>query len=546
MARFDAVEVGIMWDRLISIADEIVSALVRTSFSTMVRESGDLSCVVFDANGNALAQGSYSVPSFTGTAPPTLRHMLARFPPETLRPGDVVFTNDPWMGTGHLFDVNVMRPVFKDGRIVAYTLSVTHLPDIGGPGFSTVATEIYEEGLRLPICKLVSAGRLDDFLMEIILLNVRYKDMVRGDILANITCNEVGGRLILDFMADYGLETLDDISRALIGQSEAAIRERIRALPDGIYRNSIEVEGIEEPITLSCAIEVKGDAVHADFSGTGPAVRRGINVPLCYTRAYTYYAIKCLTVQEMPNNAGATNPVTLSAPPGCILNPLPPSPTAGRHILGHFVAPLIFGAMAEVAPGMVQADCGMLSQLNFQGLHRDGRKGIAFIYFIAGGYGAMEGYDGLDATPGPSNMIGTPIEVWENLTSVSVLRKQLLPDTGGAGASRGGNGQELEFRNDTGRPLTVSFLSGRTEFAPRGYRGGGDGALRSYTLNGSPAHPKGRFVLAPGDRIVAREAGGAGYGDPRDRPRERVLADIADGSLSPERAMRDYGVSLNA
>ncbi|HYF07995.1 MAG TPA: hydantoinase B/oxoprolinase family protein [Acetobacteraceae bacterium] len=541
---FDPVELGILWDRVVSIADEVVSALVTTSFSTMVRESGDLSCMLFNGDGASLAQGNFSVPSFTGTGPPTLRHMLRRFPPEALEPGDVVITNDPWLGTGHLWDINVMRPVFRKGRLVAFTLSVTHLPDIGGGGYASTGTEIYAEGLRLPIRKLMRRGAMDEELMELILANVRLPEMVRGDILANIACNEVGGRLIAEFMDEQGLDDLGPLSRAIIGRTEAAMRKRIAAIPDGTYRNRVPVEGIEAPIGLQCAVTIRGSDVTIDFEGTTPALPRAINVPLCYTRAFCNYAIKVLTIPELPNNEGAANPIRLSAPPGCILNAQHPSPTAGRHVIGHFVAPLIFGALAPVLPDQVQAESGMLSQLAVRGETREGR-GVSSLFFAAGGFGALRGTDGRDATPGPSNMIGSPVEIWEDVTGMTVLHKRLIPDSGGAGAWRGGNGQEISLRNDTGKPMDAAVFSSRTEFAAQGLDGGKAGALRETLINGKPVHAKGRYTLAPGDVVTTREAGGGGYGDPARRSPEQVLRDVQAGRVTVEGARRDFGVVVD-
>ena len=542
--HYDPVELGIMWDRVISIADEIVSALVTTSFSTMVRESGDLSCMLFEANGRSLAQGNFSVPSFTGTAPPTMRHMLERFPPESLEPGDVIFTNDPWLGTGHVYDVNVMRPVFRGNKLVAFTISVTHLPDIGGAGYSTGAAEVYEEGLRIPIIKLMRRGKLNDELIELIMTNVRLKEMVYGDIMANITCNEVGGRLLLEFMDEYQLEDLSGLSRSIIARTEQALRERIAAIPNGVYRNAISVEGIDEPITLACAVKVAGASVHIDFEGTSPSIRRGINVPLCYTRAFSNYALKVLTIPELPNNEGAANPIGITVPPGCILNALPPSSTGGRHVIGHFVAPLIFGALGHALPDQIQADCGMLSQLSCQGTHRSGR-GISSLFFASGGFGALKGIDGHAATPGPSNMIGTPIEIWENETSMSVLKKEIVPDSGGPGEFRGGNAQEIHLRNDSGHPLHAASFAGRTEFPPLGVQGGAPGQLRATRINGKIVHPKGRYILQPGDVFETLEAGGGGFGDPRKRAPEQLLADVRNGDVTVEAALRDYGVEVD-
>lgn len=539
MSTYDPIALGIHWDRLISICDEIVSALVRTSFSTNVRESYDLSCVIFDRRGRALVQGTYSVSSFTGTAPATIRAMLDRFPPETLAPGDVIATNDPWIGTGHLYDINVMRPAFRDGRLVGFTMSVTHLPDIGGAGFSAAAREVYEEGLRLPICKLVRAGELDHGMLELIATNVRVPEQTLGDLMANITCNEVGCRMLAEFMDEYGLDDLDALADAILDYSERAIRDEISKLPRGRLQNQVIAEGMGDPLTLACTVDISESAVTVDFAGSSPAVHAGINVPLCYTRAMTCYAIKCLTTPRIPNNEGSIRPISLIAPPGCVLNPQPPFPTGGRHIIGHFVVPLIFGAFAEALPDRVQADSGMLDLMNFQGTHRDGR-GVSSIFFASGGFGALADRDGAPTMPSPSNMTGTPVEVWENLTSTLVVKKALLADSGGPGRQRGGVGQEIVIENTTGGPLSVSCLAGRTEHAPRGYAGGHAGRLREIRINGEPVSPKGKYLLAPGDRITTLEAGGGGFGPPVERSRAALETDIAEGFVTPEAARRLY------
>lgn len=536
----DLISLGVQWDRLISIGDEIINSLVRSSFSTNVRESYDLSCVVFDSRGRAIAQGSYSVPSFTGTAPATLAAMLAKFPPHTLRPGDVVMTNDPWIGTGHLFDINVMQPVFRGGRLVGYSMSITHLPDIGGAGFSATAREVYEEGLRLPICLLAREGRVDEAMLELIRTNVRVPEQTIGDLMANMACTTVGGRMLNEFMDEYRLDSIDPLADAILQQSERAIRSAIRALPDGVYGNRIDIEGADGPLTLACQVRIAGDEVHVDLAGTSPAIRSAINVPLCYTRAMACYAIKCLTTPHIPNNEGSVKPIVVTAPPGCLLNALPPSPTGGRHIVGHFIVPLMFGALANVVPAQVQADSGMLNLINVNGTTRDGRP-VASIFFASGGFGALQGLDGASTTPSPSNMTGSSIEVWENLTGMLIESKALLADSGGAGQFRGGLGQRIEFVNDSGADIQISCLAGRTEFAPKGVMGGRDGALREIRINGRTVHPKGRYVLAPGDRLTTLEAGGGGYGDPHLRDRAAVARDVRDGLVSAEAAVREYG-----
>lgn len=538
----DAVSVGIMWDRLVSISDEIVSTLVRTSFSTIVTESYDLTVAVLDARGELMAQGTYSVPVFMGTAPATLQYMLDRFPAESLRPGDVVITNDPWLGTGHIFDINVMRPVFSKDQIVAYVISITHLPDVGGLGFGAAAEEIYHEGLRLPICKLFDAGKQNDFIVELIRTNVRAPEEVVGDLMANVTATAVGERMLMEFLGEYGLADFTALSREIHSRSKSAIEARIADMVPGVYRHSIQIEGTDGPIVLAVAIEIRADGtLHADFEGTGACVRRGINVPFCYTRAMVLYTIKCLTVPELPNNGGMTVPISVDAPQGCLLNAQPPTATGARHMIGHYVAPLVLGALAEAAPDQVMADCGMMNLLTVQGTHRDGRP-MSTLYFAAGGFGALSDHDGPEVLPGPSNMAVVPVEVWETLTSTTIESKRLLADSGGAGKSRGGLGQEVVIRNDSGHPLTVLCMANRTEFEPKGFAGGHDGRLRELRLDGDVIDPKGRHSVAPGGRITLIEAGGGGYGDPRDREPAKVLRDLRHGLITPAAASALYGV----
>ena len=539
-SAYDAVELGILWDRLISVADEIVETLVRTSFSTIVREGYDLSVMLFDRDGRMLVQGTRSIPVFIGTAPVTLGFMLRKFPPETLRPGDVVVTNDPIMGTGHLFDISVMRPVFRSGRLVGYSMSITHLPDIGGMGFSATATEMFHEGLRIPVAKLYDAGRPNEMLFDIIRENVRVPAQVIGDIMANVACNEVGARQLVEFMDEYGVDDLVPLSAAIRFQSERAMRERIRGIPDGTYRNRLSFEGIDGPLTLACRIDKTGDGMRIDFDGSSGPVRGGINVPFCYARAMALYSIKCITAPNIPNNEGSAAPVEVVAPPGSILNAQPPSPTAGRHIVGHFVTPLIFGALADAVPDRIQADTGMINIVTFQGRHRDGSP-VATLYFVAGGFGALEGLDGYPTTPGPSNMACVPVEIWESRTSIAVESKRLLPDSGGAGTWRGGLGQEIVLRNDTGHDMTVFSMANRTDFPALGRRGGRDGATREHRIDGAVVAPKGRQILAPGARMVLREAGGAGIGDPHARDPRMVLDDVRNGYVSEAAATTLYG-----
>jgi len=535
----DAVSLGILWDRLISISNEIEQTLARTSFSTIVRESWDLASILFDARGRTLAQGNYSMPTFVGTGPQTLAHFLARFPPETLVEGDVLVTNNSWLGTGHNFDVNVARPAFRNGRLVGFALSISHLPDVGGRGFSALNTQMYEEGLMIPPSKLVRAGRINDELIDLIRMNVRTPEQVIGDIMANVTAAETGCRKLLEFLDEYRLDSLEELADAIIAQSEAAMRRQIAALPDGVYHGEVGMEGLEAPITIRCRIEIKGDAVLIDFAGSDAEMPASFNVPFCYTRALAAYALKILLLPHVPNNVGSVNPIEVRAPEGSILNARPPLATAARHLVGHNVIPMIFQAMAEALPEGVMANPAYTNILNLTGRNRDGQD-FATLFFTAGGLGAMSGLDGRPTTPFPSNMRVLSTEVLEDLTGLTVEYRHLRTDSGGPGSFRGGVGQVYRLRNTSGHPLSVVGLGRRNDFPALGLRGGKPGAKRVYRINDAEVFPRGRYLLKPGETVEVFDAGGGGYGDPARRDRVALAADVADGLVSAEAAARDY------
>jgi N-methylhydantoinase B len=529
-----------MWDRLIAIADDVQLAIVRTAFSSGVREAWDLACILFDASGRSIAQATLSMPAFIGTAPYTIRHMLDRFPADDLAAGDIVVTNDPWMGTGHTPDLCVMRPVFRRDRLVGFVMTISHLPDVGGAGLQIGNREVYEEGLILPVCKLYRAGEPNALLFELIGLNVRVPDLVFGDIAADVLGTATGERLVVEMMDEFGLDDLDALADGTIGQSEAALRAELAKVPDGVYRHSLEVEAVEAPVRLACRIDKRGEVARIDFAGTGPAVPQAINVPLCYTRSFATYAVKCLTIPTVPNNQGALLPLTVEAPAGSILNALRPSPTGGRHTIGWHIVPLIWGALAEAMPERVQADSGMASLSVVNGIRSDGRA-VATQYFVAGGLGAMRGLDGHHTTPSPTNNAVVSTEAWESETGMTVLHRRLLADSGGAGRWRGGLGQEVALRNDAGSAIDFSLFGTRSEFAALGVAGGAPGRARRFLVNGKTVSAKGRHRLEPGDVLTIVEAGGGGYGDPRARDPRAVAADLADGFVSAEAARDIYG-----
>ncbi len=538
---FDAVSLGILWDRLISIGNEIEQTLARTSFSTIARESWDLASILFDAQGRILTQGAYSMPTFTGTAPFTVGHMLARFPADTLQEGDILFTNNSWFGTGHAYDVNVMRPAFRNGRLVGYAFSISHLPDIGGRGFSVQNANMYEEGLQIPVVKLVSQGVLNSELMDLVRMNVRVPEQVVGDIMANVTATEIGCRKLVEFLDEYDLPDLEGLSDAIIDHSRAAMRRAIAATPDGVYATEtrMEGEGTGSPITIRCRITVDGDRIVVDYSGTDKPVPNALNVPVCYTRAFTAYALKVLLLPEIPNNAGSVEPIEVVTEPNTILDALPPCATASRHLVGHNVPPAIYVTMAGALPTKVQANPAFTNILNIGGINRDGQDFVT-LFFTAGGLGAMQGLDGRSMTPAPSNMRVLPTEILESLTSMTVEYRRLRTDSGGAGQYRGGLGQVYRLRNTTAGPMTVAGLGRRYEFAAQGLHGGKDGALREYRVNGEVVHPRGRYVLQPGDTIEVFDAGGGGYGDPALRDTAALAQDVLLGNVSAAAAARDY------
>jgi N-methylhydantoinase B len=543
-SRIDPVTLGIVWDRLIAVADDILTTIVRTAFSVGVREAWDAACVLFDRDGRSIAQATLSMPAFIGTAPFTMAHLLRKFPAHTLVEGDVIATNDPWLGTGHTPDICVARPVFHRGRLVGFVMTISHLPDVGGAGLSISNREVFEEGIILPPCRLYRAGAPNDEVLDILRTNVRVPELVFGDLEANVAGTAVGARLIGECLDEFALDNLQAVADGIIAQSDQALRTALRVIPDGVYRNALAVEAPEGAVDLSCAITIAGDRAAIDYAGTGPCVDRAVNVPLCYTRSFTAYAIKTLTTPTIPNNQGAVLALDIAAPEGCILNAQRPSPTGGRHTIGWFIVPLIYGALARALPERVQADSGMASLFLVNGTGKDGRA-IATQYFLAGGIGAMRGLDGQQTTPSPTNNAVVSSEVWEAETGARVIRRALLADSGGPGEWRGGLGQEAVLRNDSSQPLAVFLFGMRTEFPARGLEGGRPGAKREFLLDGKPIPPKGRVDLLAGQTLAVREAGGGGYGDPRKRDPHSVLRDVASGFVSREGALRDYGVRVD-
>lgn len=511
----DPIHLEILWNRMIAAVDEAAASLLRSAFSTVVRESYDFSCVVTDAEGNALAQASDSIPSFIGTLPDTVKHFIAAFPPETLAPGDVLITNDPHMGTGHLPDISVCRPLFSGDKLVGFAASTAHAPDIGGKIRSPEPREIFEEGLQIPLLKLHEAGVVNQTLMAFLRTNVRVPDQVEGDLEAQLGALAIMERRIDELIATYGLSDLSDLSRAVRSRTEAAVRDAIAALPDGRYSATVATDGLADaPLEIRVEVEVDGDAVRIDFAGSSEQVPKAVNCPLCYTRAMSSYAIKAALAPELPNNDGALRPISLTAPEGSIVNPQHPASVGSRVLTGHYIPALVMDALAGIAPDKVLAGAGSpIWCVNINGSNPDGSP-AAGLFFFNGGMGASASGDGLSCVSWPSNISTTPAEEIEHRLPIRVLRRSLREGSGGPGAFTGGRGQEVELEYIGARPGAVAFLAERTKAPANGIAGGGQGAPGRLEIDGQTADPKAQHLVKPGSRIILATPGGGGYGAP--------------------------------
>ncbi len=530
----DGITLELLWRRLISVVDEAAASLVRTSFSSIVRDSNDFACVITDAKGRSIAQASNSIPSFIGTAPRTIRHFLEAYPPDTLYAGDILITNDIWLGTGHLPDITVAKPIFFKGRLVAFAGSVAHAPDIGGRVRSADATSVYEEGLQIPPMKVMERGKMERTLERILRQNVRVPDQVIGDLYAQFTGLSLIERQVIGLMDEHGLESLDELSEELRSRSELAMRNAIRAVPDGTYHAESISDGIDAPIRLKLALTVAGDEIRADFAGSAPQVQRSINVCLAYTTAYTSYGIKAVLCPDVPNNDGALEPIHISAPPGSILNSLPPAAGGARALIGHFLPALVLNALAQVVPDRVIAGVGSpLWCVNMAGVRPDGR-GFANLFFLNGGYGASAHQDGANVLSWPSNISSTPVEVIEQLAPLKVHFRQFRTFSEANGALRGGTGQEMLLESLSPIPATMSFMAERTrpESAAPGLNGGLPGAPGEIQIDGKQVNPKAQHVIQCGTLVLLKTPGGGGYGDINHRSQDNIEKDRAGEYLA--------------
>ena len=538
MSDLSPIELQIMWSRLIAVVEEQAQTLLRTAFSPIVRECGDLSAGVFDVEGRMLAQAVTGTPGHVNSMAESVRHFLDRFPAETMEAGDIYITNDPWMGTGHLNDFVLTTPCFLDGRLVALFSCTSHLMDIGGIGFGPDATDVFMEGLSIPFLKLASKGELNETLLAMIRANTRLPVDTEGDVYSLAACNDVGCLRLQAMMREFGLESLDALATHILERSREAVLEEVRALPKGSWASSMTVDGYDAPVTLACTVTVHDEGIHVDFDGTGPQSPRGINVPMSYTTAYTVFGLGCVVASRVPNNAGSLGPLTVSAPEGCILNAVKPAPVASRHVIGQMLPDVVFGALRQAVPGRVPAEgTSCLWNLNVRGVaaESDGNYGFSMAVTSNGGTGARPARDGLSATAYPSGVKGTPVEIAEAITPLVFRRKELRPDSGGAGRTRGGLGQVIEIESRIGRPFELLAAFDRIDHPARGVEGGGDGAAGAVSLaSGATLKGKGFQTIPPGDRLVVLTPGGGGIGPAAERAEDALARDLAEGYVTAE------------
>ena len=540
------IDFQIMWNRLIAVVEEQATTLVRTAFSTSVREAGDLSAGLFDRSGRMIAQAVTGTPGHVNAMAESVLHFIREIGPDNIFEGDVYITNDPWMGTGHLHDITMVSPAFRAGALIGFFACTAHVVDIGGRGFGPDGNDVYEEGLQIPIMKFAERGEVSRTLIRIVRGNVREPDQVVGDLYSLAACNAAGDKRLQEMLDEFDIADVEGLSDYIIAASGAATREAIARVRAGSYRNSMEVDGYDAPVHMEVKLTIDGETLTADFAGTSGMSKFGVNVPEVYTRAYACYGLKCAIAPDVPNNHGSLVPFEIVVPEGCILAARRPAPVSIRHVLGHLVPDVVLGALSQAMPGVVPAE-GASALWNIQIAARpvEGREGRAtqLLMFNSGGTGARPSIDGLSATAFPSGVKAMSVEATEQIGPIVVWRKDLREGSGGAGEFRGGLGQTIEIEPRDGYEFHFNAMFERIDNPARGRSGGRTGAAGVVRLSdGTGLKGKGRQKVGAGQRLVLSLPGGGGFGDPRKRERKEVQADLTAGYISREQAVSDYGL----
>ncbi len=535
----------VMWDRLTTIVEEQARTLIRTGFSVSTREAGDVSAGVFDLQGRMLAQAVTGTPGHINSMALSVGHFIEKFPIKKMKEGDVFLTNDPWKGTGHLHDIVVVTPTFKNGRVVALFACTTHVVDIGGIGMAPDGKQIYHEGLYIPLMYLFKAGQLNETLIDFVHYNCRESKQVEGDIYALANCNDVGSDRLRAMMVQYKIEDLKELAETIIESTRNAMRAAISKLPITTTTNTMKIDGYDEEIVLKAKLSVVNDTIVIDYEGSSPISDFGINVPKCYTDAYTSFGVKCVVAPEVPNNAGSLAHIIVKAPEGCILNAPHPCAVVARSSIGHMLPDVVFGCLHKLLPGRVPAEgTSCLWNLRLGAGHgittRDPNTKLENTTFTAmsfhsGGAGARPNKDGLSATPFPSGVRNVPVEVLEAITPIVIWRKELRQNSGGAGQFRGGLGQRMVVGNREKAEFAIFGTFDRVKNPARGRDGGKPGATGSLTLtSGKKLKGMGRQVIPMGEELIIEMPGGGGYGNPKSRDRKKIMEDIRAGLISAD------------
>ncbi|XWN29593.1 MAG: hydantoinase B/oxoprolinase family protein [Devosia sp.] len=547
MSAIGQIRLQVMWNRLIAIVEEQARTLVRAAFSPAVREGGDLSAGVFDTKGRMLAQAITGTPGHVNTMATAVVHFLDRFPTQTMSPGDVFITNDPWLASGHLHDVTIVSPAFHDGRVVGLFAATVHIVDVGGRGMGPDGRSLFEEGVLIPIMPLARAGELNEDLTTILYANSREPFQVQGDLLAIMAAGNDGARRLGTMLEEFGADDLTDLSDFIVDRSRAATLEALGKLRRGRFTSTMTVDGYDEPVHLHAALDVTDDGLTVDFDGSSPESSFGINVVLAYTKAYATYGLMCGAAPRIPNNFGSMGCFEIKAPEGSILNALRPAPVSARHIIGHALPDVVFGCLDQAVEGGVSAESGMMWNPYVRGRRdRDGNaRPWEMFLFNAGGMGARPRQDGLSATGFPSGISSIPVEAAEGVAPILFRRKELRPDSGGPGRYRGGLGQIIEVGPvREGDTIAVSAMFDRVDNPASGRGGALPGAAGVVRFSGGgKGRAKGAQTVPTGETLILELPGGGGVGNPRERDESAIIADVEAGFVSEEAAREIYGLT---
>ncbi|GAB3460460.1 hydantoinase B/oxoprolinase family protein [Streptomonospora sediminis] len=540
--------------RLSAIADEMETALLRTAYSSIVKEGLDASAAIFDLRGNNIAQAA-AIPIHLGCMIPAVQTVIERWPVAEMSDGDVYILNDPYAGGTHLPDIAVVQPRFHNGRVIALAATMSHHQEMGGmvPGsLPPNATDVYQEGLRLPPMKLLDAGEPVSQVFDILRANVRTPTVVLGDLRAQLAACSLGAARVGELADEIGAAELDTAMRALLDQSESLTRARIEAIPDGRYAftDHMDDDGVDvgQAIPITAAVTIAGTGMHVDFTGTSAQVRGPFNCVPASSISAVYYVLRAVTGSDIPNNSGCYRPLTITLPEGSLVNPAEPAPVNSRTATVRRICDTLLGCFQQALPGRTPAaSCGQLLVMNFSGTEPGTGRFYVTSELGVGGMGARPGMDGVDAVEtDATNCMNVPAETVELESPIRVRSWEIWRDSGGAGRWRGGCGTEKVFELLEGT-AAANYRGERHDHRPWGAAGGAPAVSNRAVIHRADGTDetlpsKTMLRLAAGDRLRIGLCGGGGYGDPFDRPAEEVARDVADHRVSADQARRLYGV----